>query len=201
MFKRTIKDNKSFKSKEISTVLINDEKFHPVTLNKINTKGFINPICLTKLHISDNKLNTFSNYICKNEDKYKEYIQIPPIGFTSLDLLQIYEINTIDNLKYWIETNIEEYTIDTLKRVLNCWIISNINIIKLYNNFLEDICKQLLNKYIDYQANIDIEKKNISLDKEIKYYIDYWINKYDLNKNDYDLLDDLKKYIYKKIYK
>ena len=39
------------------------------------------------------------------------------------------------------------------------------------------------------------------LDKEIKFYIDYWINKYDPNNKDSDLLYDLKLYIYKKIYK
>lgn len=206
-FKRTIKDDKAikdlkpFKSKDISTLQINEKIFHPITLTKMDTHGFINPLCLTKLHISDNKLNYFSNYVCKNDDKYKEYIQIPPIGFSPADLLQFYSINSIDNLNYWIESNIEEYLITTLKRVLNCWIIVNIETIKLYNNFLEKICKQLLNKYINYEFKKEIEKKNIDMDKEIKYYIDYWINNYDINNIDSDLLEDLKKYIYKKTYK
>ena len=193
MFKRIIKDDKIFKSKDIETIKPDTIKIHPISLNIVDTRGFINPICLTKMNISDNKLSTYSNYICKGENKYKEYIQLPPIGFGTSELLQIYNINNIDNLKYWIESNIEEYNIFTLKRVLNCWINNNIDVLKIHNNFLEDICKLLLEKYMDLY-NI----KNIDIDKEVKYYIDYWIEKYDINSFEIDLLDNLKDYLIKK---
>ena len=192
MFTRLIKDEKI--SKDIVNVPINTTILHPISLNTIKTHGFINPICLTKMKISDDKLNTYSNYVCKGENKYKEYVQLPPIGFGISDLLQIYNINNIDNLKYWIESNIEEYNVFTLKRVLNCWIIENIDVLKIHNNFLEDICKQLLDKYMDMNL-----MKNIDVDKEVKYYIDYWIGKYDIKNEDADLLDDLKNYLFKKI--
>jgi hypothetical protein len=191
MFTRLIKDE--IISKDIETVPINTIRLHPISLNTIKTHGLINPICLTKMKISDDKLNTYSNYVCKGENKYKEYVQLPPIGFESSDLLQIYSINNIDNLQYWIESNIEEYNIFTLRRVLNCWINNNIDVLKIHNNFLENICKLLLEKYMDLDSI-----KKIDLDKEVKYYIDYWIEKYDKNSFVIDLLDDLKDYLIKK---
>ena len=191
MFTRLIKDE--IISKDIENVPINTVRLHPISLNTIKTHGFINPICLTKMKISDNKLNIYSNYVCKGENKYKEYIQLPPIGFEPSDLLQIYSINNIDNLKYWIESNIEEYNIFTLKRVLNCWINNNIDVLKIHNNFLENICKLLLEKYMNLES-----MKNIDFDKEVKYYIDYWIEKYNINSFEIDLLDDLKDYLIKK---
>jgi len=195
MFKRIIKNEKSFTSKDIMTVPIDTTKIHPITLRNIDTHGFQKPICFTKLHILNNKLNTHGNYICNGENKYKDYIQLPPFELSVADLLQIYNINNIDSLTFWIETNIEEYNLLTLKRVLNCWIINNIDTLKIHNNFLENICKLLLDKgrYID--------KKYIlynNFDKEIKYFIDYWIDKYDIKNKDLDLINDMIIYIYKK---
>jgi hypothetical protein len=190
MFKRTIKNDKNFKSKDIETLPINSNKLHPIILHNIETTGFINPICLTKMHISNDKLKIFNNYACNGENKYKDYIQLPPIGFTSSDLLQIYNINDIDSLNNWIDSNYMVYNENTFKRVLNCWIINNIETLKIHNNFLENICKKILK--IKYPNDFNI-------DKEIKYYIDYWIDKYDINNRDLDLLKDLSDYLYKKI--
>jgi len=196
MFKRIIKDENKFTSKNISSVPENTTTLHPITGNIIDTRGYINPICLTKLHISNNKLKIYDNYVCNGENKYKEYIQLPPFGLSSSDLLQIYNINNIDNLNYWIETNIEEYNIFTLNRVLNCWIINNIDILKIHNNFLESICKLLLEKgkYIEDKI---IEHDNFN--KEVKYFIDYWIDNYNTDDKNLDLLNDLKNYLYKKL--
>ena len=50
-----------------------------------------------------------------------------------------------------IDVKIKLIFINKILKILSVMINLFYNIIKLYNNFLEDICKQLLNKYIDYQ--------------------------------------------------
>lgn len=193
MFKRIIKDNKSFKSKDIDTLPTGYLRLHPVTTNIIDTRNFMNPICLTKMYISNNKLNTYNNYVCNGENKYKDYIKLPPIYLDSHDLLQIYSINDIDSLNAWIETNYYTYNILTINRVLNCWIQNNIDIIKINNNLLYKIYFDLINKYINPN-----NFKKIDLDKEIRDYINYWIEKY--NKDDKkDLFNDILNYINLKI--
>ena len=191
MFKRIIEDKKNYKSKDIATVPINKTIIHPITLNKINTKEFKNPICLTKMHISNNKLNTFSNYICNGENKYKQYIQLPPISLNSSDLLEIYEINNIDELNDWIKKNIYEYTYLTLARVLSCWIINNSDSLKLYKKKLEDIYLFYISKNI-----IDLKKSND--EEKIIKFINDWIDNYTADK-DSNIVNELLIYIKKNI--
>jgi len=196
MFKRTIKNELT--SKAIINVPPNTVITHPITLTTINSNDFTNPICLTKMHISNNKLNTMGNYVCNNENNYQEYIQLPPYELNTSDLLQIYDINNIDGLIYWIKSNIKEYNVFTLKRVLNCWITNNISILKIHNNILNNICKLLLDDG-NYIERIFVE--HINFDDEIKDFINYWIEKYDIKNKDLDLIDDVKKFLYNKLEK
>lgn len=193
MFKRIIKDNISFKSKDIDTLQTGKLRLHPVTTNIIDTRNFMNPICLTKMYISNNKLNTYNNYICNGENKYKDYIKLPPIYLDSYDLLQIYSINDIESLNIWIDINQSTYNILTINRVLNCWIQNNIDIIKINNNLINKIYFNLISKYIN-PNNL----KKIDLDKEIKNYINYWIEKYNKDEKK-DLFNDILNYINLKI--
>lgn len=189
MFKRIIKDNKSFRSKDIETLDIGNRKIHPITTNLVDARNFNNPICLTKMYIKNDKLNIYNNYICNGENKYKDYITLPPIYIDSNDLLQIYNIIDIESLNIWVETNINQYNIVTINRVLNCWIENNIDIIKINNNIINSIYINIINMYI----NPNIRKK-INVEKEIKDYIKYWIEKY--NKDDNNILfNDIIKYI------
>lgn len=186
MFKRIIKDDKFFRSKDIATVPINKKIQHPVSLKIIDTNGFLNPICLTKMYISNNKLNDYGNYICNGENKYKENIQLPPIAFNSSDLLEIYNINTIDSLKEWIDNIIQSYeflsyNIYTIIRIISCWITENSDTLSNYKKPLQYICYEILKQY--------------SLDKEVKQEnindtINKWIDNYK-NGDDIDLLQIL----------
>lgn len=189
MFKRIIKDNKSFRSKDIETLDIGNRKIHPITTNLVDTRNFNNPICLTKMYIKNDKLNIYNNYICNGENKYKDYITLPPIYFDSNDLLQIYNIIDIESLNIWVKSNIDLYNIVTISRVLNCWIENNIDIIKINNNLINNIYINIISMYI----NPKIQEK-ISDEKEVKDYIKYWIDKYDKNDNN-NLYNDLIKYI------
>lgn len=192
MFKRFINDEKNYTSKYIATVPINQKVFHPVTLETIDTNEFKNPICLTKMYISNNKLNTFSNYICNGENKYKQYIQLPPVALNSSNLLEIYDINNIDNMKDWVEKNIQIYNVITFARVISSWIINNTDTLKLNKKKLENICIFILNHgfkpmFID----------SYDYDEEIKIYVTDWIDNYTIDK-DSDLLKNLLIYISKK---
>jgi hypothetical protein len=186
MFKRIIKDEKSFKSKDIVTVPINKNIIHPITLNKINTEEFKNPICLTKMYISNNKLNTFSNYICNGENKYKQYIQLPPVSLNASNLLEIYDINSIDELNEWIKNNMFGYTQITIIRVISSWIINNSDTLKLYKKKLGQICLFLISNKYEIKESKDEEK--------ILRFIDDWIDNYTIDK-DSNIIDDLLIYI------
>jgi hypothetical protein len=192
MFKRIIKDEKSFTSKDISTVPINKKVYHPITLETINTKDFKNPICLTKMYVSNNKLNNISNYICNGENKYKQYIQVPPVALNSSNLLEIYDINNIDNLKDWIENNFYVYNLLTLARVVSCWIINNSDTLKLYKKHLENICIFILYKQIKPE-----ELKISKFEEEIKKYVNEWIDNYTID-TDTNLLKNISIYFHKK---
>jgi len=192
MFKRIIKDDKNYKSKDIVTVPINNKILHPITLDVINTNGFLNPICLTKMYISNNKLNNYSNYICNGENKYKVNIQLPPIALNSSDLLEIYNINNIDSLIEWINTNIVEYNFYTFSRVISCWIIDNPDTLKTYKKHIINICNKLLSNYSPEIKNI-----NISISDEINLFINNWIDEYKIDDNSNLLNILIKKFILK----
>lgn len=187
MFKRIIKDERMFGSKDISTVKPDKTIIHPITLNTINTSGFINPVCLTKMYISNNKLNEFDNYICNGENKYKEYIQLPPISLNSQDLLEIYNINNIENLKDWVENNLTTYNEITLSRVLTCWITNNVDTLKLYRKYFHEIFFNIFYQH----SNI---RKHLRYEDDIKKYINEWIDNYKIDQ-DNDFYRDIFKYI------
>ena len=189
MFKRSIKQEIYFTSKNIETLNINSSKIHPITLQNINTNNKTSPICLTKMHISNNKLNMYDKYICNGENKYNEYIHLPPVSLSAGDLLTLYEISNSDNLKIWISEKIEYMNLNTIKRVLKCWIIENINDLKKHNEILNEICEIILNK---------LEKFNqINKTKMIENFVEYWIQKFKIEDNN-DIIEDLIKYINKK---
>jgi hypothetical protein len=176
MKKRYIKDEKSFTSKNIMNVSQDKKIIHPITLNMINTSEFINPICLTKLYISNNKINEFENYVCNGENKYKEYIQLPPISLNSQDLLEVYDINNIENLKDWVNNNIINYNHITLTRVITCWIFNNSELLNVYKKYFHEICINILKKYKN-------NNKILKYEDEIKTFINNWIDKYKPDEN------------------
>ena len=189
--KRIIKNEKeslSFKNINIKSIPPNSELIHPVTLhNVINNEDV--PICLTKLHIKNNKINFFNKYNC-SDNNYNSYMHIPPVGLSASDLLNIYKISSVNDLISWIDINTNLFTIN---RGINAWIRVNYDTLKFHNNILEDIFIKLFNRY---KNNLDLNK--IDIEKEIKYYIEYWIFNNSDNKFTIDLYNDMIKYLIKK---
>lgn len=114
----------------------------------------------------------------------------PSINFNHKYILKMYNISNIDSLDNWIQNNLEVKPKDTTYRVLNCWINENINDLKLFNNALFDIIKVILLKFTKI--------KEQTINKELLNYIDYWINKYDENNFNLNLITDFKNYLSKK---
>ena len=191
MNKRIIK-NENLKSKnvEISEIPSNTLLMHPISTTLV--KPSINPMCLTKYNLNNNKLSLINNYKCQSGvNNYNKYMYVPPIGISSNDLLIIYDIRSIDNLNDWITNNIETSNEFTINRILNCFLKNNYETLKLYNNILENIYYKILNKF--HYEYIDKIKE-----KDIKNFIDYWIDEHNENEFSLNLLEDMINYIIKK---
>jgi hypothetical protein len=184
--------NKQF-NKEISQIQPDNQTLHPISTQWINTQNIVNPICLTKFQILNNETKILNNYQCKtNGTNYKSFLFVPPIGLESNDILQIYQIESIDQLYSWINENISEKSYFTIIRVVNCWIRVNFETLKNYNNFLVKIISKMFKYNLGNLADIS------ELDKEIKDYINYWMNKNNGTEFKLNLVDDFANYIIKK---
>jgi hypothetical protein len=190
---RTIKNTNI----EIAQLEPGSQSLHPVSSIWVNNT-LTNPLCLTKFNMDKkNKLNIVNEYKCvSNVNNYKKYLYVPPIGFSSSDILNIYSINSIDELDKWFNDSISEKNIATINRILNAWIKVNFSILKSHNNFLEKIYIKIINEFFNYSYFKKINE--LDFNKEIKNYIDYWTNKHNENEFDLNLLDDLKNHLKKK---
>jgi hypothetical protein len=196
MNKRIIKKENSinsFTGNEIVNVPSNSMLLHPLT-STMTRNDSMNPMGLTKFNLQNNKLKITNKYKCENNnDKYKQYLYIPPISIQSKDVLTMYDIDTIDSLKTYVKENIESSNSITIIRIINSWIKNNIETLKNYNDGLEKILGYLVNRY--FQDRNLFENKNIS----IKNFVDYWIDKNSNLPFNFDIIDDFNNYIKKKL--
>jgi hypothetical protein len=200
--KRIIKNDinqsvKKFEQKEIINIYPNNQLLHPISSHWINTQKLVNPICLTKFQIVNNETQIINTNKCENNpNDYKKFMFLPPIGLTSDDIIKSYDLESIDSLYNWISNNIDnrDSSINylTIVRVINCWIRVNFETLKNYNNFLVKIISKLFKFY--FGDNFDIPEFN----KEIRDYIDYWMNKKSRTDFKLNLIDDFYNYIIKK---
>jgi len=192
MNKRIIKKESSinnFTGNEIANAPANSVLLHPLTSTMIRNDS-MNPICLTKFNLKNNKLKITNKYKCEtNNNMYKQYLYIPPISIQSKDILNMYDIDTIDSLRIYVKENIENGNMITIKRIINCWIKNNIEILKNYNDGLEKILSYIINRYSKD------ENKNIN----IKNFVDYWIDKNSNISFNFDIIEDFSNYIKQKL--
>ena len=199
--KKLIEQKDSFKSKEITNINPDNQTLHPISSQWINTKNLVNPICLTKFQILNNETKIISTYKCKTDtNDYKSFLFLPPIGLTSDDIIKIYNLESIDRLYNWLSENIDDVSSVsygrvnylTIVRVVNCWIRVNFETLKNYNNFLVKIMSKLFR--FNFGDNINIP----DIDKEIRDYIEYWMNKNSGTEFKLNLIDDFYSYVIKK---
>lgn len=199
MNKRIIKkENLTSNEKDIITVEPGTQMMHPISTEWFNNKQNF-PLCLTEYFYSDNKLQSFREGKCSNsasQGKYNKYMYLPPIGLTSDDLLNIYQIDSIDDLTTYVKNNTNKNYL-TVNRIVNCWIRVNFLTLKNYNNSLEKIYLEL----VKYKFNNKFLDKITNIEKEIKDFVDYWIGKHNGNEFELNLLDDFANYLNKKFNK
>ena len=201
--KRIIKpeynEYKTFNNKNIEIIEVpaGSQKIHPITLNWIDNSKFSVPICLTKPSFDKEGITLYKEYKCTTQtNKYNSFLYTPPIGITSLDLVKIYNVESIEKLQLFIDENINKINILTLNKIVSSWIRVNFDIIKTYNNFLEKIYKKMLEKYYSYENYVSLSSK-VNLDKEIKDFIDYWFAKNNNIEFKIDILVELQDYLEK----
>ena len=137
----------------------------------------INPITLIK-HDNKQEIST----------KYQKYMYIPPIGITAQDILNIYKINSIDDIiALKIQTNNVHFN-----RILNCWIRVNFDTLQLYNKMLEKIYLDMI-KETKYLSNIDID-----LTPVVNQFIEKWLENNKPSNIRFNLFEDLFIFIDKK---
>lgn len=194
--KRIIKNEKNqvnMTGNEIATIESNKQLLHPISGQWVDTKYFTNPICLTKFQILNKETSILNNYPCKqNVNNYKTYLFVPPIGLSSDDVLRIYDLDSIDKLYNWLLENMEKINYFTIVRIVNCWIKVNFETLKNYNNFLVKIISKLV------KFNFGDTQPVKDLDKEIKDFIEYWMNKNNGTEFNLNLIEDFINYISKK---
>jgi hypothetical protein len=185
MNKRIINNNNNNNNNNIIEMKPNMQLLHPLTCSWLNTENEKKNIFLTKYDYNNN-FEYFNSNKCKSTKNYIDFLYIPPLGISSDTLLKIYNINDIDSLNNWINDNINICNLFTINRILNCWILTNISLIKNHNFFLKNIYLKLLKKF----KNIKIKKS------EFNNFLNRWINK-NINNNIFyiDLFNDLLYYI------
>ncbi len=166
---------------------------HPQTLKWI-VNDSDESLCITKYFLDKNNIfKKTSNYKClSNNDKYKEYLYVPPLGLSSNDLLQIYNIDSIESLHTWIEdSNLLEP--ETIIRILNCWIKVNYDILEKYNKILVDIINNIITQFYSHLIG------NFDLNKETLKFITNWLSIHNSSDFHFDLINDYIEYIKKNI--
>lgn len=165
-----------------------DEFLHPISIFPVINQD-------KEKKCASNNLKDFKLYTkCDGNielEQLKKHMEVPFINIELNHILEFYKINTIDDLTQWIDNNINNKPFDTINRVLNLWICENIRDLKNFNNILFSIIKKLLNFYFT-----DIKEELI--DNELKDFIDYWINKFNIDDFEFNLISDFKKFLNKK---
>lgn len=180
--KRFINNN----SNEIVNISPNREIIHPLSLETIKNDK---EICLTKYFLNNKKLDNISHHKClSNENNYNKYLYIPPIGIYSSDILKLYNINTITNLYDYVSENIDN--LNSINRILNCFIRENYDILIKHNKILEEIYLKIINYHFKIlSTNFD--------SKEILLFINKWLEKHNNKEFKIDLLNNFILYIKK----
>lgn len=168
---------------------INDEILHPNNLLLYSSKNN-NTAMLTKDYILDNKIVNYK-YIPNNKLNLKiddkKYMLTPSIILSSESILQLYKIESVDDLietvNNFIKNNKNFYTIN---RILNVFIKNNLDDLKKNHGIIYKIIIDLINNYYPEFKNNE---------KKILEYIKIWFKNKNENDFDFDLFNNIIKNI------
>lgn len=164
-----------------NSVETNEFYLHPITLALSKNDSKKNQrICPSELHYKNGK----PYYAMpSNENKLsnmdiQRFMALPYLTLNLYQMLQIYNIITVDDMVTWIDTmltNNKPYTY--VKRILNIWINHNIDDLKKNNKILYSLIKKITTYY----------KLNIKDKDNIEEKINDWIQTKNVADFDFDL--------------
>lgn len=146
------------------------------TIKNENKVGgnYVNPITL--------KIET-QKFISSDMIKTNNKMWVPPIGINSQNILEIYNIETVNDLENIITEMIVDGYIYILNIIIRAWIRKNFETLKKSHAILLKIFTQIL--LIDNNIMDIVKKKNLDLSKEIDKFIKKWLE--EKNEKDFNL--------------
>ena len=143
----------------------------------------------TQFFLNDNKIETFINannkQLVKSSRTKSEHMEIPDLSLPLTDILNIYEVDTIEELVNLIKKLIyEDNTEFTIYRLVNTYTRIFYDDLKKTNTSLIKIFKIIFeNTHSSKSDNKD--KKAINISDELSKFLKKWFEKN--NKDDFDL--------------
>jgi hypothetical protein len=159
------------------------------TIKNENKVGgnYVNPLTL--------KIET-QKFISPDMIKTNNKMWVPPIGINSQNILEIYNIETINDFENIIaEINENGYTY-LVNIIINSWIRKNFETLKKSHAILVKIYTKILLNFVIIE-NI-VKNKNLDLSKEIDKFIKKWLEEKKETNFNLDLRNDLINYIQNK---
>jgi hypothetical protein len=179
--------NSSRKIKQLGNIhLKKGERFlHPLTL-QVGVKTDNNPEYASELYYKNGKpqfTKESNKYIKYSKKQLQTFMALPYLNLSTSNLLNIYEINSSDDLIDFIITGIQNnIPYNNLYRIINIWIYDNFYDLQKYNNILLKII-EIINTHIwKYKIDKDI----------INNYIKLWFTKVDINDFNFNFIDNIK---------
>ncbi len=173
-----------------------DKYLHPndLSLLTIPDANKNNIFTLNKYYILNNKIKDTSKLI-NNELKSKsnidnrKYMLTPSVILSSESILQLYKIESIDDLVLIINNFIvDNKNFNTINRILNSFIKAHLNDLKKNNKI---IYKIIIDLFKNYFPRFEIENNEI----KILEYIKKWFNEKNDNEFNFNLFYDIKNFL------
>jgi len=155
--------------------------------------------------------------IIYNNENYKSIINhydntesnnyIAPISISLKDILNSYNIYQIEDLELYIKNNLSTTNFLTIKRLFHCWVIVNLKVLKKYINYLIYIFSFIFEYYLHNKIIVGDSKTSFLINDKskssiiifLKKHLKLWIDKHKQNDFYFNIYDDIKLELKKKI--
>ena len=175
-------------------------------VDKTYKKGdfYLHPLTLIFSKVTKDKITPTDTYFDPGKKQYKTIIEKDNINFSPREIqkfmslpylnlnyeiiLYYYDAVNIDNLKNIINQKINNnIPPKNIIRIINMWIKDNFSDLINYNDLIYILFKKINDKYYKLEHNPD----------NLKKYIDKWLNTKNINDFEFNLFDDIFKFIKK----
>ena len=189
MNKNVIKGSRKIKFVD-KTYKKGDLYLHPLTLvvNKVEkdkitpTEPYFDPVKRQYSTVIEKDNLNFSDY------EIQKYMSLPYLNLNYEIILDYYDIGNIDKFNNLINLKINNNNPPkNIIRIINIWIKYNLSDLKKSSNYIHNLFKKVNEKYYKLDYNID----------NLKKYIEKWLNTKNVNDFEFNLFNDIFKFIKK----